>query len=126
LEGNPHVTTVRKLRKREAGAVLRMIRELRQRHYHRVIDFQGLIKSAAIAMCCGARDVVGFQTAVLREKPAALAYKRQIAAPVEAHIVEHYLALTESRERVFEFPLPAGERFDGDFLAVSLSAGRAA
>ena len=111
LEGNPHVTKVRKLRKRDFIGMSRMVGELRERRYDAIIDFQGLMKSAAIAGLSGATTVIGFDIAALREKLAAAAYDRAVAVPLTAHVVEQNLALTHAAgatEDVFEFALPAG------------------
>jgi heptosyltransferase-1 len=137
LAGNPHVSSVMTLRRRNWAALLRAVGDLRRRQYDCVIDFQGLMKSAAIAGLCGAAQVIGFETQALRERPAAMAYRRQVAVPMDAHVVEKNLALAHAlgnsgppMEDVMEFPLPsksgATPPFPGDYLAVSPSAGWAA
>jgi len=92
LAGNPHLSAVRQLCRRNLGAFLRTVGDLRRRRYDCVIDFQGLMKSAAIASMCGAEQVIGFATEALREKPAAMVYRRQVAVPMDAHVVEQNLA----------------------------------
>jgi lipopolysaccharide heptosyltransferase I len=138
LAGNPHVSSVRKLRRRNLPALLRAVGDLRRRQYDCVIDFQGLMKSAAIAGLCGAGQVIGFETPALRERPAAMAYQRQVTVPMDAHVVEKNLALAHAlgnsgppMDDVLEFPLPGAAidlapPFPGDYLAVSPSAGWAA
>ena len=130
LLGNPHLTALRRLRgKRSVESLIAAVRELRARRYDCVIDFQGLLKSAAIARLCGAREIIGFETAALREKPAAIAYTRHVSVPLTAHVVDQNLALARAAGAAdghVEFPLPPGEPgavFSGDFLAVSPSAG---
>jgi heptosyltransferase-1 len=133
LEGNPHLSAVRTLRRRDLPAFWRMSGELRRQHYDCVIDFQGLMKSALMARLSGAKQVIGFATAALREKPAALAYSQQVDAPMDAHVVEQNLALVHALnagptiEDVMDFPLPGigctAVPFPGDYLAVSPSAG---
>jgi ADP-heptose:LPS heptosyltransferase len=117
---------------------LRTVGDLRRRRYDCVIDFQGLMKSAAIASMCGAEQVIGFATEALREKPAAMVYRRQVAVPMDAHVVEQNLALARAlgnsgppMEDVIAFPLPGaagdvGKDAAPPFLAVSPSAGWAA
>lgn len=132
LDENPHVTNVRKLRKRDVASIVRMIGELRERRYDCVIDFQGLMKSAAIAGLAGASQVIGFRMEALREKLAAACYTRAAAVSLDAHVVEQNLALARAagaKEPVMEFPLPAGDAAQvpaGDYLAISPSAGWAA
>jgi lipopolysaccharide heptosyltransferase I len=50
------------------------VREMRARRYDLAIDLQGLIKSAALARLSGARRVLGFARAHLREPVARLFY----------------------------------------------------
>jgi len=135
LAGNPHLSAVRELGRRDWTAFFRAVGHLRRCRYDCVIDFQGLMKSAVIAGLCGAEEVIGFQTQALREKPAALAYQRQVAVPMDAHVVDQNLALVRAlgnsqqpMEDVIEFPLPRpsgnlAPPFPGDYLAVSPSAG---
>jgi heptosyltransferase I len=136
LTGNPHLSGVRKLRRRDLSAFWRMSGDLRREHYDAVIDFQGLMKSALMARVSGEKQIIGFATGALREKPAALAYSRQVDAPNDAHVVEQNLALVHAlssgptMEDAMEFPLPGSggprssvEPFPGDYLAVSPSAG---
>lgn len=130
LDGNPHVTTAYKLRKRSFPAIMRMVARLRDRRYDCAIDFQGLMKSAAICGLCGAAETIGFRMNALREKLAGASYTRAVAVPLDAHVVEQNLCLARAagaRENVIEFPLPAGpDAFPGDYLLVSPSAGWAA
>jgi heptosyltransferase-1 len=57
------------------------------------IDFQGLIKSGLIARASGARDRVGFDRTVIREKPAAWFTNRHVRVDPSKHVVEWNLAL---------------------------------
>jgi lipopolysaccharide heptosyltransferase I len=57
------------------------------------IDFQGLIKSGLIARASGARDRVGFDRSVIREKPAAWFTNRHVRVDPSRHVVEWNLAL---------------------------------
>jgi heptosyltransferase-1 len=49
------------------SSLLAAVRELRRAKYDAAIDLQGLIKSALIARCSGARRVIGFASRHLRE-----------------------------------------------------------
>ena len=72
----PVITHVVPLGGRTAGAWLDARRALRARRYDVAADFQGLIKSAALARLSGARRVVGFDRASLREPAAAVVLHR--------------------------------------------------
>ena len=71
-------------------------RELRARRYEAALDFQGLIKSAALARLSGARRVVGFDGVALRE-PAARHFYTTIATVGEGrHVIQKNLALVDA------------------------------
>ena len=72
--------------------LLRAIGELRPRRYDVALDLQGLLKSALMARSSGARRVLGFEPAALREQGAAWFYNESIAIPPGAHIVQKNLA----------------------------------
>ena len=109
--------------------VIRLIRELRGRHYDVVIDAQGLWKSAVIARLCGARRVVGFDADQVRERGAARLYTSAVSAET-VHVVEKNLALAVhlgAKSGAPEFPIaeaasdaPAGAR---EALGVDATAG---
>jgi lipopolysaccharide heptosyltransferase I len=69
---------------------------LRAERYDVALDFQGLIKSAALAWVSGAARVVGFTRDALREPAAALFYKETVAPPAGAHVISNNLALLRS------------------------------
>ncbi len=56
------------------AGVLKAIREMRRQRYDAALDLQGLIKSAVLARASGARRVIGFDRADVRERQAALFY----------------------------------------------------
>lgn len=70
-----------------SGEIGRFRRELSVVRYDLVLDAQGLIKSAALALLAHGRRV-GFDRGSAREAPAALSYHRRIAVPREMHAVE--------------------------------------
>jgi len=79
------------------------------------LDFQGLVKSAALGRLSGAARRVGFGGAWLRERWAAGFYSEQVPASGRTHVVEENLALVErlgvppvSREQ-WQFPLPTSD-----------------
>lgn len=90
--------------------LLRAIGHLRARAYDVAIDLQGLLKSAAMAKLSGARRVLGFETAALKERPAAWFYGEQArVGGLRAHVVRRNLSvltlLGVPQPATFEFPL---------------------
>ena len=73
-----------------------MIRDLRRARYDLAIDFQGLLKSAALARFAGARETAGFIAGQLREPLAGLFYTRRIPADDSGHVVRKNLSLVEA------------------------------
>jgi heptosyltransferase I len=57
------------------------VRIVRSRRYDRVIDFQGLIKTAFLSCLSGARMRIGFSRELVRERPAHWFYHRTPANP---------------------------------------------
>jgi lipopolysaccharide heptosyltransferase I len=102
------VTSVVPLSSRGWRGWLGARRRLRSRQYDVALDFQGLIKSAALARLSGARRVVGFARRALREPAASLFYTEAAPAWEGRHVVWKNLALAAtigaSSERL-EFPL---------------------
>jgi hypothetical protein len=70
------VSSVVVLRERTVSAWLETRKALRARGYDVALDFQGLLKSAALARLSGAKRVLGFDRAALREAAAAPFYRR--------------------------------------------------
>lgn len=68
----------------------------RNEGYDAAIDFQGLLKSAALARLSGAKRVIGFQSAALRESAAAFLYKESAPVPAAAHVIRKNLALLDA------------------------------
>jgi lipopolysaccharide heptosyltransferase I len=57
------------------------------------IDFQGLIKSAALGWLSGAKTRYGFDGHAIREKPALLFTNRKVPVDTRMHVVEQNLQL---------------------------------
>ena len=90
---------------RRTGA--QAIRDVRRDQYEVCLDLQGLIKSAAVARFSGARRVIGFSRALLRESAAALAYTES-GGDGTGHVIDKNLslvALIGARTSVRRFPL---------------------
>lgn len=119
LERNPHLAQLHPVETRtwrrrlaEAGtwrSLLESIGKLRSRRYDCALDFQGLVKSAAVARLSGAAAVLGFDRAELREGFSSLFYTARVPPPANrrpAHVVERNLALAAAVgavEPVLEF-----------------------
>lgn len=86
-------TDDRAVRFRGTGGMLRAIGFLRRQGYAAAIDLQGLIKSAVFARASGARRVLGFDRAALREPLAAMAYTETVPVDDRGHVVHKNLAM---------------------------------
>lgn len=105
LSGSPaiddliHIDTrsVRSVRK--ANEAIRELttkyKELREREFDVAIDFQGLIKSAAIAKLSGAARRVGFSKQDLREPASRLLLTDTVTIPGQTHVIKKNLLLAE-------------------------------
>jgi len=122
----PIVSRVIVLRGRTAGAWLDARAELRSRRYDLALDFQGLIKSAALARLSGAARVVGFDRRALREGAAALFYTEQVDVGEGRHVIFKNLALAslgksgEASPGPLDFPL---REIDSAAMAAIRAAG---
>lgn len=107
----PILSNIVPLRDRTVGAWLEARRALRARRYDVALDFQGLLKSAGLARLSGARRVLGFNRASLREPWAARFYTERIDVGTGGHVIEKNLRLAEAigakRTTDFEFPIAA-------------------
>ena len=82
---------------------------LRGSAYEAAVDFQGLWKSAIIALIAGAKGRIGLAAPWLREPSAAVLYTERVSAAGRQHVVEESLALVEhlgARAGLWQFPLP--------------------
>jgi heptosyltransferase-1 len=104
----PVVSSLVVLAERGAKGWLAVRRELRSKQYHLAIDFQGLIKSSALAWMSGAHRVVGFDGPSLREPMASLFYSEQVPVDPTAHVVQKNLQLARALGATgdaLEFPI---------------------
>ncbi len=123
LRGNPHLDQVVEVplkRWREAKWRRTTRREiadfrlgLRQMQFDLAVDYQGLVKSAAVAFLSGAERVYGFDRPQLREPLAAAVYSNRVRAE-SRHVVDRYRELAASTRGLrpagaAAFPLPTGE-----------------
>ena len=95
--------------------LLQAIRQLRRREYDVAVDLQGLLKSATMARLSGARRVIGFETAALRERTAAVFYSDTAAVPASVHIIRKnmsvlpLLGVADPGPIAFPFVVPVSE-----------------
>jgi lipopolysaccharide heptosyltransferase I len=75
------------------GGYLRAARYLRAQHYDVALDLQGLLKSAVWARVSGARRVIGFDRAHLREELAASFYSESVVPDASGHVMRKNLSI---------------------------------
>ena len=89
--------------------MLRTLGGMRDNAYETAVDFQGLWKSALLAIIAGANERVGLAQPWMREPSAAVLYTQRVSAAGRKHVVEESLALVEhlgARVGRWQFPLP--------------------
>jgi heptosyltransferase-1 len=101
----------------------RAIRELRRRRYDAALDFQGLIKSAVLTRLAGARRVIGFVPAALRERMAGLLYTEHVDPGEYGHVIQKNLSLVRA---LGHMTIPEGVRWPVRTPTSSLGAAMAA
>lgn len=104
----PVLSNIVALDARTASAWLDARARLRARRYDIALDFQGLIKSAALARISGATRVVGFDRAGLREGAAAFFYTEHVTTGDGRHVIDKNLQLATAAGASttnVEFPL---------------------
>jgi heptosyltransferase-1 len=96
------------------------------RGFDRAIDFQGLVKSAALGWLSRAPVRIGFDRDAIREKPALLFTNRHVRVDTTRHVVEQNLQLigATSVPPVDFTPFAAGRRDDGAIVLLP-GAGKA-
>ncbi|MEI9975174.1 MAG: glycosyltransferase family 9 protein [Ignavibacteriota bacterium] len=130
LEQNPFVDRVVKLQRGSLKGLAASYRALRESGYRFAVDFQGLLKSAMVAVAAHPGSIYGFDGAQVRERAAAWFYRHTVFSSA-AHVVDRHLDLAAAaggvRDARPEFPLPPGasegELPAGEFVLVSPFAG---
>src|ERR1022692_4612050 len=74
LEQNPFVDRVLLLRRDSLAGLLASRRALLESRYQLAVDFQGLLKSALVAVAARPDRIYGFDACQVRERAAALCY----------------------------------------------------
>lgn len=130
LEQNPFVDRLLPLRRDSLAGLLATRRALLETTYQFAVDFQGLLKSALVAIAAKPGSIYGFDANQVRERAAALFYRHRISSSA-AHVVDRNLDLAAAAGAVCDgppvFPLPPGSPEGdlpaGDFVLASPLAG---
>ena len=107
----------------------RQVKELRKFTFDAAIDFQGLLKSAAIAKLSKARRTYGFAKQNLREPASRFLLSKTFETPREIHVIRKNLTLAEKALSIavpsenFEFPIFTGEAHKAEAAAIAARAG---
>lgn len=80
------------------------------RGFEASIDFQGLIKSAALPWMAGVPARFGFDKNAIREKPAVLFTNRRVRVDTSKHVIEQNLELAHPPSSAFGTFAPLGEK----------------
>ena len=128
LEANPFVDEVIPFERTKAG-IQTAWRRLRAQKFDLVVDFQGLIQSALLAVATHSHQIIGLNRGEARESLAALFYTTAVGTK-GPHRVDRYLDLAAAAgasHKTREFPLPQGapegELPRGNFVLASPLAG---
>ena len=108
LELVPVITSLVVLETRGASGWIQARSRMRARRYDLALDFQGLLKSAALARLSGATRVIGFERAALREAQAAWFYRERVVVGEAGHVIDKNLRLSEAAGAApgpLEFPI---------------------
>jgi lipopolysaccharide heptosyltransferase I len=93
------------------------LRRLRASTFDTALDFQGLLKSAAIARLSGARRSYGFARDALREPASRFLLTKTVKVPLRSHVIVKNLALVGGALGIpvpedpadFEFPIATNQ-----------------
>jgi len=130
LEQNPFVDRVLPLDRGSLAGLLAGRRALRETRCRFAVDFQGLLKSALVALAARPGRIFGFDAGQVRERAAAVFYTHRISSAA-AHVVDRNLDLAAAAGAAAAgspvFPLPPGRAEGdlpaGDFVLASPLAG---
>lgn len=101
-------------------AVVRGARALAVEQYDAALDVQGLMKSALVARLSGARRIIGFDRAALREPAARLLYTETVAVGDAGHVIGKNLSLLGAlgiTSPAIEMPMASGASAVADDIA---------
>jgi heptosyltransferase-1 len=116
--------------RRDPRAAVQSIRAMRG--FDVAIDFQGLIKSAALGFASRAKARYGFDRHAIREKPALLFTNRKVSVDKRKHVIEQNLELAaavakpgEERANWLAFPQNNGLDAYAGSIVLLPGAGKA-
>ena len=107
----------------------KQLRELRSFNFDAVLDFQGLLKSAAVAKLAKAKRTYGFSKPNLREPSSRFLLTDTIEVEQNSHIVVKNLTLAKEvlkisvPENDFEFPIFTDETHRAEATEIANEAG---
>jgi len=130
LEQNPFVDRIVTLQRESFKGLAASHRALRESSYTFAVDFQGLIKSALVAVAARPTCIYGFDAGQVRERAAAFFYRHKIASSA-THVVDRNLDLAATAGAVCDGPAvffippgsPEGDLPAGEFVLASPLAG---
>jgi heptosyltransferase-1 len=129
LDQNPFIDRIVTLDRASLRGLAASHRALRHSAYRFAVDFQGLLKSALVAVAAQPATIYGFDPSLVRERSAAIFYQRKISTSA-AHVVDRNLALAAAAggmcgPPVFTLPPghPEGDLPAGEFVLASPLAG---
>jgi lipopolysaccharide heptosyltransferase I len=107
------------------------IRELRSYKFDVALDFQGLLKSAAIAKLSGAKRRWGFSRAAMREPLGRILLTDTAEVELEVHVIRKNLSLARMAlgidvpTREFDFPIfsSASDTAEAESIAAGMADG---
>jgi heptosyltransferase I len=111
------------------ASVRQQIKELRQQTFDIAIDFQGLLKSAAIAKLSGAKKRWGFSREALREPLSRLLLTDTVSVDARAHVIRKNLSLAQNALGIkiggdeLEFPINTSSRDVEEAAAIIARVG---
>ena len=112
-------------------ATRQRLRRLRASAFDLTLDFQGLLKSAAVARLSGARRRYGFAREALREPASRFLLSDTVQTPSRAHVISKNLALVAGALGIgvphdgdlFEFPVAVRPEHEQEAEAVVQKIG---
>jgi lipopolysaccharide heptosyltransferase I len=138
LRGHPYVDQLFEIDTRrwrsgmKAGQILTEVGKelggLRRAGFDTAIDFQGLLKSAAIAKASGASERWGFSRKELREPASRLLLNHTVKVPPRSHVINKNLMLARGAFPIpddgkIEFAIATGAEHRAEAAAIAERAG---
>lgn len=106
----------------------RELGDLRRARYETAIDFQGLLKSAAIAKASGAAERWGFSRKQLREPASRVLLNNTVEIPPQTHVINKNLMLASAAcgfvaDRKLEFSIATEPEHKAEALQIASDVG---